>query len=263
MDSNSSLIPARTAVVRSHHGQVSIGLPHAQPAHRVPDAAVTYTEAGSTGPHVPAAWLFTPITASWFSSAAKRVMDLLGGVAGLVVSAPVWIIAAVAIRSESRGPILFRQTRVGKDGRLFCMLKFRTMCADAEIRKADLAPHNQMSGPVFKMNNDPRVTRLGRFLRKYSIDELPQLINVLRGEMSLVGPRPALPSEVSQYETWQCQRLCVRPGLTCLWQVNGRNSLNFEEWMRLDLEYITKSSLHLDLWILARTVPAVLRGTGV
>jgi lipopolysaccharide/colanic/teichoic acid biosynthesis glycosyltransferase len=136
------------------------------------------------------------------------------------------------------------------------------MCVDAETKKAELAAQNEMSGPVFKIREDPRVTRLGKFLRKYSIDELPQLFNVLHGDMSLVGPRPPLPAEVSRFEGWQRRKLSVKPGLTCLWQVNGRNSIDFEDWMQLDLEYIDNWSLMLDAKILAKTVPTVLKGSG-
>jgi lipopolysaccharide/colanic/teichoic acid biosynthesis glycosyltransferase len=151
---------------------------------------------------------------------------------------------------------------VGLHGRRFTLLKFRSMVVDAERRQADLMALNEMSGPVFKIARDPRVTRVGRVLRKASLDELPQLINVLRGEMSLVGPRPPLPHEVEQYKGWQRRRLSMPPGLTCLWQVSGRNRVDFETWMRLDLAYIDSWSLALDAKILARTVPAVLSGSG-
>jgi exopolysaccharide biosynthesis polyprenyl glycosylphosphotransferase len=263
MDSDNSIVPAGTVVVHPRQRHAALSLSQAQPAHPSPDATFVYSEVNTRVQQVPAAWMFTRIEAPWLAALAKRSIDVLGAAVGLVLTAPIWVIAALAVRCDGEGAVLFRQVRVGKDGRSFCMLKFRTMCVDAERRKAELAAHNQMSGPVFKMQNDPRITRLGRFLRKYSIDELPQLVNVLRGEMSLVGPRPALPSEVSQYEPWQHQRLRVKPGLTCLWQVNGRNEVDFEEWMRLDLEYISRFSLGLDLLIILKTVPAVLRGTGV
>jgi lipopolysaccharide/colanic/teichoic acid biosynthesis glycosyltransferase len=158
--------------------------------------------------------------------------------------------------------VLFRQTRCGLYGRRFTLYKFRTMVEGAEERLAELQHLNEMDGPVFKSRRDPRVTRLGRLLRKFSLDELPQLWNVLRGDMSLVGPRPPIPDEVARYERWQRRRLSMKPGLTCLWQVSGRNELTFEEWMRLDLEYIDNWSLWLDLKIALKTIPAVLRGRG-
>lgn len=193
----------------------------------------------------------------------KNILDRIGALVILAVASPVMAVAALSIKLDSRGPVLFRQVRTGINGRTFDLLKFRTMCVDAEERKERLAELNEMSGPVFKIRKDPRVTRVGQFLRKFSIDELPQLINVLRGEMSLVGPRPPLPNEVADYMPWQHRRLSVKPGVTCLWQVNGRNEVSFEDWMRMDLEYIDNWSLWLDMKILARTVPAVLKGSGV
>lgn len=262
MDSGDTITPTGTVVVRPGQGEFSLQL-QAQGAHYSQGTAVATRSRDAAPDAVPAAWMFTPITRPGISHVVKRIMDFGGGIAGLIVTMPLWVLAAIAVKCDGQGGVLFRQVRVGKDGRTFLMLKFRTMCVDAETRKADLVPHNQMSGPVFKMQNDPRVTRLGRLLRKYSVDELPQLVNVIRGEMSLVGPRPALPMEVNQYEPWQRQRLCVKPGLTCLWQVNGRNEVDFNEWMTLDLEYIRRSSLALDCVIMLKTVPAVLRGTGV
>jgi lipopolysaccharide/colanic/teichoic acid biosynthesis glycosyltransferase len=152
--------------------------------------------------------------------------------------------------------------RSGINGRTFHMLKFRSMVINAEALMAKLAKQNEQSGPVFKMTNDPRVTRIGRFIRKYSIDELPQLINVLRGDMSIVGPRPPLPSEVAKYKAWQRRRLSVRPGLTCIWQVSGRNQISFEKWMYLDLQYIDNWTLATDFNLIFRTVPVVLTGRG-
>jgi exopolysaccharide biosynthesis polyprenyl glycosylphosphotransferase len=192
----------------------------------------------------------------------KRGMDILGATIGLVISLPLWLVAAVAIKLDSAGPIFFVQRRCGLHGRTFPFLKFRTMRRDAERHLTELRQYNEVTGPVFKMSDDPRVTRIGRFLRLSSIDELPQLVNVLLGHMSLVGPRPPIPSEVDQYELAQRRRLSVRPGLTCLWQVSGRSLLRFEDWVRLDLEYIDRSSLLLDLSIMLRTVPAVLTGRG-
>ena len=192
----------------------------------------------------------------------KAIIDRLGALVGLLLAAPVMLLTAVAIKLESRGPVFFKQIRSGLNGKTFEFYKFRTMCADAEHKKDALTNRNEMSGPVFKIADDPRVTRIGRFLRKYSIDEVPQFINVLRGDMSLVGPRPPLPKEVSEYDPWQHRKLSVKPGVTCLWQVNGRNQIDFENWMRLDLEYIDNWSLWLDAKILARTIPAVIKGSG-
>ncbi len=194
---------------------------------------------------------------------AKSVIDRIGALCGLLIASPVMLAAAIAIKIDSHGPVLFKQRRCGKNGRVFEIFKFRTMCSDAEAKKKELSVHNQMSGPVFKMKADPRITKVGRFLRKYSIDELPQLFNVLFGEMSLVGPRPPLPTEVINYEPWQHRKLSVRPGLTCIWQVNGRNAIDFEDWMRLDLQYIDNWSLWQDAKILAKTIPTVLKGSGL
>jgi len=187
----------------------------------------------------------------------------VGALIALVLAVPVVAACALLIKFESKGPFIFKQVRVGRGGTRFNMLKLRTMCVEAETLRIKLTSRNEMSGPAFKMRKDPRVTRIGRFLRKYSIDELPQLLHVLSGRLSLVGPRPALPSEVEQYEPWHSGRLRVKPGLTCLWQVNGRNDLGFDEWMRLDLDYIRDWTLWLDLKILLKTVPTLLRGTGV
>jgi lipopolysaccharide/colanic/teichoic acid biosynthesis glycosyltransferase len=181
----------------------------------------------------------------------------------LILLLPLFICTAIAIRLDSKGPLFFQQIRVGRFGRLFPMYKFRSMVVDAETLKQALAAKNEMQGPAFKMARDPRITKVGRFIRKFSIDELPQLFNVLLGDMSLVGPRPALPKEVAQYADWQRRRLTVKPGLTCIWQVSGRNSIPFEQWMELDLRYIDTWSLRLDAELLLRTVPTVIKGTGV
>jgi exopolysaccharide biosynthesis polyprenyl glycosylphosphotransferase len=181
---------------------------------------------------------------------------------GLVLLAPLLAIIAFAIKIDSMGPVFYRQERVGKDGRRFNMLKFRSMCEDAELRLGTLKQHNEATGPLFKMRCDPRVTRVGRILRRWSLDELPQLLNVLRGEMSLVGPRPPLPAEVEQYEDWELGRLRAVPGLTGLWQVSGRSEVPFHDMVRLDLHYIRNWSLALDLEILLRTIPAVLSNRG-
>jgi exopolysaccharide biosynthesis polyprenyl glycosylphosphotransferase len=205
---------------------------------------------------------FAPVHHSAVKLAVKRSFDVLGASAGLLVAAPVLGLAALAIRLTSPGPILFRQIRCGLNGRHFLMLKLRTMYTDADARKRELAHMNEMDGPVFKIRNDPRITPVGRVLRRLSIDELPQLWNVLRGDMSLVGPRPPVPIEVAEYQTFERRRLSMRPGLTCLWQVSGRNSIGFEDWVRLDLEYIDTWSLWNDCKILLWTLPAVATGEG-
>jgi exopolysaccharide biosynthesis polyprenyl glycosylphosphotransferase len=194
----------------------------------------------------------------------KQVIDFFGALILVTLLSWLFIAVALVIRLTSPGPIFFRQLRSGLNGRPFTILKFRTMVSDAEQRKQELAALNEMNGPVFKVTNDPRVTPIGRWLRKFSIDELPQLINVLRGEMSLVGPRPLPVDEVKRFSDMaHRRRLSVKPGLTCLWQVSGRNNVSdFKDWVRLDLEYIDNWSLWLDLKILWRTIPVVLAGTG-
>jgi len=193
----------------------------------------------------------------------RRLVDVSVAAVLLIVLSPLFLAIALAIKFSSPGAVLFRQIRCGLHGRPFVFLKFRTMREDAEALKAGLAEFNEMDGPVFKMTNDPRiVNRLGHFLRRTSLDELPQLWNILRGDMSFVGPRPAVLDEVREYEPWQRRRLSMPPGLTCLWQISGRNDLTFAEWMRLDLEYIDNWSLWLDLKIALKTIPAVLAGRG-
>jgi exopolysaccharide biosynthesis polyprenyl glycosylphosphotransferase len=192
----------------------------------------------------------------------RRCVDVMISSTLLVVLSPLFAALALLVKVTSPGPILFRQTRCGLHGRPFTFLKFRSMREGAEEEKPHLAAYNEMDGPAFKMTNDPRVTPVGRWLRRTSLDELPQLWNILRGDMSFVGPRPAVVEEVRQYEPWQRRRLSMPPGLTCLWQVSGRNDLSFEEWMKLDLEYIDNWSLWLDLKIALRTVPAVILGKG-
>jgi exopolysaccharide biosynthesis polyprenyl glycosylphosphotransferase len=193
----------------------------------------------------------------------KRAIDIYVSASVLILLAPVFVLVAALIKLGSDGPALFAQQRVGLNKRRFRMYKFRTMVVNAEALQAELETRNEMSGPVFKIKDDPRITRVGRFLRKTSIDELPQLFNVLKGDMSLVGPRP-LP--VRDYEgfdqDWQRRRFSVRPGVTCLWQISGRSSIRFEEWMDLDMRYIDHWSLWLDVKILARTIPAVMKGSG-
>ena len=194
--------------------------------------------------------------------AIKRLIDIVVASILLVLTSPIIAVSGLLIKLTSPGPVLFRQVRCGLYGRRFHVLKLRTMYQDAEARREELAHLNEMSGPVFKIRNDPRITPVGRYLRRWSIDELPQLWNVIRGDMSLVGPRPPIPHEVAQYETAQRRRLSMRPGLTCLWQVSGRNAIGFEDWVKLDLQYIDTWSLAQDFRILARTVPTVFRGTG-
>jgi exopolysaccharide biosynthesis polyprenyl glycosylphosphotransferase len=192
---------------------------------------------------------------------AKRIVDVVLAAAGLVVLAPFMVLIAVAIKLTSPGPVVFRQVRCGLNGRRFLFYKFRSMCENAEELKATVA-HLSTRQTAFKIPDDPRLTPVGRFLRKFSIDEWPQLWNVLRGDMSLVGPRPAVPTEVDQYKRWQRRRLRMRPGLTCLWAVSGRDSVDFETWMKLDMYYIDNWSLALDWKILLRTIPRVLSGRG-
>ena len=192
----------------------------------------------------------------------RRLMDLaivcmVGIPAVLIISA-----ASAAIKLTSPGPVFFRQQRCGLNGRLFTMYKLRSMVDNAEQDRVELEALNEMDGPVFKSSRDPRITGVGKLLRKFSIDEFPQLFNVLRGDMSLVGPRPPLPQEVARYESWQRRRLSMKPGITCLWQISGRNEINFQDWMKLDLTYIDNWSLLLDLKILLKTVPVVLLGRG-
>jgi exopolysaccharide biosynthesis polyprenyl glycosylphosphotransferase len=194
----------------------------------------------------------------------KDLIDRLGALAALVLGAPLFALIALAIRLTSPGPIIFRQKRAGRHGQPFQMLKFRTMVTDAEMQQEELQKFNQMSGPVFKMEKDPRITTVGKILRKTSLDELPQFWNVFRGEMSLVGPRPLPIYEVAKFETpSQRRRLSMKPGLTCLWQVSGRNEVkSFEQWVKLDLQYIDNWSLWLDLKIIIKTIPAVIAGVG-
>jgi exopolysaccharide biosynthesis polyprenyl glycosylphosphotransferase len=192
----------------------------------------------------------------------KRATDVVTSGALLLLSAPLWLLIAVSLKMTSPGPVLFRQERIGMRGRPFVVLKFRTMVAGAEHRLDEVRHLNEASGPLFKIRRDPRVTKLGRTLRRYSLDELPQLFNVLRGDMSLVGPRPPLRDEVSAYERWHFARLEVRPGMTGLGQVTGRSDRSFEDMVRLDVFYIENWSLAYDLIILAKTIPAVIRGRG-
>ncbi|HEV8311082.1 MAG TPA: sugar transferase [Methylomirabilota bacterium] len=206
-----------------------------------------------------AAWRLRVAMGPWL----KRIIDIAGATALLMALAPLLILLAVAIKLEDGGPIFFRQVRVGKFGRRFVMFKFRSMVPNAEALKAQLLAQNEMpDGILFKIRKDPRITRTGRLLRKLSFDELPQLVNVLRGEMSLVGPRPPVPSEVALYDPAQRRRLLATPGITCIWQVSGRNLIDFQGQVRLDVEYIERQTLAMDLAILVRTIPAVISGKG-
>ena len=200
----------------------------------------------------------------WFQyqHGLKRFLDVVIATLGLIGSLPLWLAIAIAIKLDSHGPVLHVQERVGLNGRRFRFYKFRSMYADAEKRLEALLEHNEATGPVFKMRNDPRITRVGAILRRSSLDELPQLINILQGQMSLVGPRPPLPREVEQYRLSDRVRLAVKPGLTCLWQISGRSNCSFDQWMEMDTAYVRNLSLKLDLAILARTVWAVLSCRG-
>jgi len=206
---------------------------------------------------------FAPVHHSRSRLIVKRSIDVVGAAAALLVASPLILVAAIAIKLTSPGPVFFRQIRNGQYGRQFKMFKLRTMTQDAETRRAELQGANEMNGPVFKMRHDPRITRVGKWLRRLSLDEIPQFWNVLRGDMSLVGPRPPLPHEVMEYATFDRRRLSMRPGITCLWQIGGRNSVDFDDWVKLDLEYIDTWSLVSDLKILLRTIPAIMRGTGM
>jgi len=186
-------------------------------------------------------------------SILKRCMDIICSLLGLIILSPLLLIVAVCIKIESKGPAIFTQDRVGLDGKVFKLYKLRSMINKAEELKCRLEKNNEMDGPMFKIRNDPRVTKVGRFIRKTSIDELPQLINVLKGEMSLVGPRPSLQNEVEEFENWMLKRLAVKPGLTCYWQVSGRNDIDFKEWMELDIKYIKERSIWIDIKLIFKT----------
>ena len=185
---------------------------------------------------------------------SKRAIDIIGAGSGLLLLSPVIAIVACAVKFTSKGTVFFSQKRVGKNGELFDMYKFRSMVVNAEELKEKLAHQNEMSGPMFKMKDDPRVTKVGKFIRKTSLDELPQLWNVLKGDMSLVGPRPSLPKEVAQFEKWMYKRLSVKPGLTCFWQVSGRNNIDFEDWMKLDIKYVDERNIWIDIKLIFKTV---------
>lgn len=192
----------------------------------------------------------------------KRLFDIVLSVIAIIFLAPLFLVVAVAIKLDSKGGVLYTQPRVTKNGKVFKMYKFRSMCANADEYLKDLQHLNEKDGPVFKIVNDPRVTRVGRFIRKTSIDELPQLFNILKGEMTIVGPRPPLVTEVEQYTPQQKQRLTVKTGLTCYWQISGRSELTFDEWVNLDIKYIQEQNLRTDLNIIVKTIPVVLTGRG-
>ncbi|MDD3225109.1 MAG: exopolysaccharide biosynthesis polyprenyl glycosylphosphotransferase [Clostridium sp.] len=183
----------------------------------------------------------------------KRLIDILGALLGIIFLSPLMIFTAIAIKIDSKGPIVFSQERVGQGGKVFKMYKFRSMVSDAEELLVKLKDKNEMSGPMFKIRNDPRITKVGKFIRKTSIDELPQLFNVLKGQMSLVGPRPNLPREVIKFSFYQKQKLAVKPGLTCYWQVMGRNEIGFKQWMELDIKYVKERNLWIDIKLIIRT----------
>lgn len=231
---------------------------------KIPTDLFNLTLSKSTVSHyldLPVIDLYTSPKMNW-QIITKRFIDITLSALLLVLLLPLLLSVALLIKATSRGPVFFKQQRVGYNYRFFTLIKFRTMVRDAEKVKKKLLAFNEMEGPVFKMKNDPRITPIGRLLRKTSIDELPQLINVLRGDMSLVGPRPPLPGEVNQYDLSDRRRLSMKPGITCIWQVNGRNSIPFKKWMEMDRQYIDQWSLWLDFKILLKTIPAVLKGSG-
>jgi exopolysaccharide biosynthesis polyprenyl glycosylphosphotransferase len=253
--------------IRHHHEAVQqavaacerLGIPFAIPAHsfQLNRALPADRRAVADG------YLHYVLTVTHpIQDALKRAIDVTLASIALVVLSPLLLGVALAIKLTSRGPVFFHQLRVGLRGRYFQMIKFRSMVVDAEARMAALVAQNEQTGPVFKMARDPRITTIGRIIRKYSIDELPQLFNILRGDMSIVGPRPPVPSEVAHYLPWQRRRLSVRPGLTCHWQVQGRNQIGFDEWMYLDMQYVDHSSLRTDLRLVAQTIPVVVTGQG-
>ena len=244
---------------RVHAGGFANG--HARPRTAVPAHWPAATPASA--PVVPGVLPFeTPESQGVYLRAGKRIVDVTAAIVGLVLFSPVIAVLALIVRVTSRGPVFYRSTRIGRGGRPFTFYKLRSMVKDADLKRQHMSHLNEADGPVFKIARDPRITPIGRFMRSTSLDEFPQFWNVLKGDMSLVGPRPPSPEEVAQYEPWQLRRLDVRPGLTCLWQISGRSRIGFQEWMRLDLEYIRHRSLKLDLKILLRTIPAVLSREG-
>ncbi len=217
---------------------------------------------GFEGAHDYSFFVFKPVWHRPELLFLKRLIDLVVSGIAIALCTPFWIVIPILIKKESPGPVFYIQERVGKNGRLFPMYKFRSMIDGADKMQDQVMYLNEMDGPVFKIRNDPRLTRIGRFLRRTSLDELPQLFNVFNGTMSLVGPRPPIVKEVTQYRPWQRKRLSVTPGVTCLWQVTGRNEVKFDEWMKLDMQYIENWSLALDIKILLRTIKAVIERRG-
>ena len=183
----------------------------------------------------------------------KRIIDIVASFTGLIVLSPLMLVVSILIKLESKGEVIFKQKRVGLNGKEFYMYKFRSMVINAEELKEQLESQNEMSGPMFKIKDDPRITKIGKFIRKTSIDELPQLINVIKGDMSLVGPRPSLPNEVKKFEQWMMERLEVKPGLTCIWQISGRNNIDFEDWMKLDIKYVDERNTVIDIKLIFKT----------
>jgi len=253
--------------IRRHHDAIQqavaccerLGIPFAIPAHsfQLNRALPADRRAVADG------YLHFVLTVTHpVQDAIKRAGDMVLAAAAIVMLSPLLLGVALGIKVTSKGPVFFHQVRVGLRGRYFQMIKFRSMVVDAEARMAHLLAQNEQTGPVFKMARDPRITAIGRVIRKYSIDELPQLFNILRGDMSIVGPRPPVPSEVAHYLPWQRRRLSVRPGLTCHWQVQGRNQIGFDEWMYLDMQYVDQSSLATDMRLVAKTIPVVVTGQG-
>jgi len=200
---------------------------------------------------------------SYISLKIKTIFDFIFSLLAIISLSWLFIIIAILVKIDSKGPIIFKQTRVGLRGREFQLYKFRSMIPDAEDLLEKLKNKDEQSGPVFKMKDDPRITPIGKFLRKTSLDELPQFFNVIKGDMSVVGPRPPIPAEVAQYERWQLRRLSMKPGITCIWQVSGRNNIPFERWMKLDLQYIDTWSLRLDFMIILKTIKTIIKRDGL
>ncbi len=253
--------------IRKHHAAIQdavavcerLGIPFAIPAHSFHLSRALPADRNA----VADGYLHYVLTVTRpAQDVVKRAIDITLASLAVIGLSPLLLGVAAAVKLTSRGPVLFRQVRVGLRGRYFQMIKFRSMVVDAEARMAALMAENEQTGPVFKMARDPRITSIGRFIRKYSIDELPQLFNIIKGDMSIVGPRPPVPSEVAHYLPWQRRRLSVRPGLTCHWQVQGRNQIGFDEWMYLDMQYVDQSSLRTDFQLVAKTIPVVVTGSG-
>ena len=205
---------------------------------------------------------FDVVEYSAMAVAVKRVFDTTLSLLGLIALSPVFLVIALLVKITSKGPVFYAQKRVGKGGRVFNFYKFRSMVINADEIKKTLMAQNEATGPIFKMKHDPRITTVGRFIRKYSLDELPQLFNVLKNDMSLVGPRPPIPEEVRKYKKWQTQRLSIQPGITCIWQTSGRSRIGFEDWVRMDIYYIKNWSLWLDIKLLFKTIKTVVTADG-